>query len=421
MRFDLLIKGGEIIDPATGYFGPGDIAVQRDRVAAVSRDIPAESAFSVIDASGLLVTPGLIDLHAHVWHGAGYYGIHADPIGASTGVTSWVDAGSAGAFTLEGLRRYIIEQSQVRIAAFLNISCIGLVAWDYELTNIELADVTLFEMVANRHRDILCGVKVRMGATTVGSNGVEPVRRAVQAAERCDMPIMVHIAHPPPSIEEFLPLLRAGDIITHCFTGLPMKLFDDDGRLIDVARRALDAGVILDIGHGAGSFAFRTAEAALAAGVRPHAISTDMHQMSIAGPMFDLPTCMSKFLALGLNVREVVAMVTEAPARILRYADRGTLRVGALADIALFRSHEGRFPFYDNTGEMRSGRQLLCNVKTIVGGRVLERRAASPRAIWAEHWDRGGTNARIRAFQCELVAKGHTPEQMCRCGTAVSK
>jgi dihydroorotase len=416
MRFDLLIKGGEIIDPATGYFGPGDVAVHRDRIAAVERDIPATSAFYVIDATGLLVTPGLIDLHAHVYHGAGYYGIDADPIGALSGVTSWVDAGSAGAFTIEGLRRTIIERAKVRIAAFLNISCIGLVAWDYELTQIELADVALFEMVANQHRDILCGVKVRMGATTVGNNGIEPVRRAVQAAERCDMPIMVHIANPPPGIEEFLPLLRAGDIITHCFTGLPMKLFDDDGRLLDVSRKAIDAGVILDIGHGAGSFAFRTAEAALAAGIKPHAISTDIHQMSIAGPMFDLPTCLSKFLALGLDLREVIAMATSSPARILHYEDRGTLRAGALADIALFKLHEGAFPLYDNTGAMRTGRHLLANVQTIVGGRLLERSAPTPRAVWAEQWDRGGTNSRMRAFQCELVAKGHTPAQMCGCG-----
>lgn len=421
MRFDLLIKGGEVIDPAAGYFGPGDVAVRRDRVAAVARDIPVDSAFHVIDASDLLVTPGLIDLHTHVWHGASYYGIDADPIAAASGVTSWVDAGSAGAFTIDGLRRYVIEQSQVRIMAFLNISSIGLVAWDYELTNIELADVALFEMVANRHRDILCGVKVRMGTTTVGSNGAEPVRRAVQAAERCDMPIMVHIAHAPPAISQFLPLLRRGDIITHCFTGLPMKLFDDDGQLIDVAKRAIDMGVILDIGHGAGSFDFKTAEAALAAGIRPHAISTDMHQMSMAGPMFDLPTCLSKFLALGLSVRDVVSMATEAPARILRYEDRGTLRVGALADISLFRLHKGSYPFYDNTGAMRSGQQLLRNVTTIVGGRVLERRAASPRAVWSERWDRGGTNARIRAFQCELVARGHTPDQMCGCGISSSQ
>jgi dihydroorotase len=227
---------------------------------------------------------------------------------------------------------------------------------------------------------------------------------------------MVHIAMPPPGIQEFLPLLRAGDIITHCFTGLPMKLFDDDGRLLDMARRAIDRGVILDIGHGAGSFAFRSAEAALAAGIKPHVISTDIHQMSIAGPMYDLPTCLSKFLALGLEVREVVAMATEVPARILGYQDRGRLRVGALADIALFRLHQGSFPLYDNTGEMRTGRQLLRNVETIVGGRVLERRPMTPRAVWAEQWDRGGTNARMRGFQCELVAKGHTPDQMCGCG-----
>ena len=415
MRFDLLVKGGEVIDPATGTFGPRDIAVTRDRIAAVDHDIPAASAFRVIDASGLLVTPGLIDLHAHVWHGGGYYGIDANPVGARSGVTSWVDAGSAGAFTLEGLRRYVIEPAQVRISAFLNISCIGLVAWDYELTEIALADVKLFEMVANRHRDILVGVKVRMGATTVGANGIEPVRRAVQAAEICDMPIMVHIAHPPPGIEEFLPLLRAGDIITHCFTGLPMKLFDDDGRLLEVARRAIDLGVILDIGHGAGSFAFRTAEAALTAGIRPDVISTDIHQMSIAGPMFDLPTCLSKFLALGLDLREVVAMATAAPARILRYEDRGTLCVGALADIALFRLHKGSFALYDNSGATRTGRQLLRNVETIVGGRVLERRPLTPRAVWAEQWDRGGTNTRMRRFQCELVEKGHTPDQMCAC------
>ena len=415
MRFDLLIKGGEVVDPATGYVGRGDVAVRRDRIAAVERDIAADAAFRVIDASGLLVTPGLIDLHAHVWHGASYYGIDAEPVGARTGVTSWVDAGSAGAFTFDGLRRYVIEPAKVRIAAFLNISCIGLVAWDYELTQLEFCDVNLFEMVANRHRDIVCGVKVRMGATTVGTSGIEPVRRSVEAAERCDLPIMVHIAVPPPGIQEFLPLLRAGDIITHCFTGLPMKLFDDHGRLLDVARRAIDRGVILDIGHGAGSFAFRSAEAALAAGIKPHVISTDIHQMSIAGPMFDLPTCLSKFLALGLEVPEVVAMATEAPARILRYQDRGTLRVGALADIALFRLHQGSFPLYDNTGEVRTGRQLLRNVETIVGGRVLERRPMTPRAVWAEQWDRGGTNARMRKFQCDLVAKGHTPDQMCGC------
>jgi hypothetical protein len=189
---------------------------------------------------------------------------------------------------------------------------------------------------------------------------------------------MVHIAQPPPGIEEFLPLLRAGDIITHCFTGLPMKLFDDDGRLIEVARRAIDAGVILDIGHGAGSFAFRSAVAALAARIRPHAISTDMHQMSVAGPLFDpRPACRS-FSLWG----SVFAMWW-------RWRPKGRRAFCVTRTAA--RCASARSPT------------------------SLDRRPASSRTDWAEHWDRGGTNARIRAFQCELVAKGHTPQQMCRC------
>ena len=217
----------------------------------------------------------------------------------------------------------------MRIAAFLNISCIGLVAWDYELTNVEWPTLRFSRWLRTPPR-LWLGVKVCMGATTVGSNDIEPVPRAVQAAERCDMPIMVHIAHPPPGIEEFLPLLRDRGQDHHCFTGLPMKLFDDDGRLIDVARRA---STILGLRSWRGLVRLRTAEAALAAGIKPHAMSTDIHQMSVAGPT---STCdrLSKFLA-GLGVRDLVAMATEAPAHILRYEDRGTLRVGALADIAV--------------------------------------------------------------------------------------
>jgi dihydroorotase len=272
-------------------------------------------------------------------------------------------------------------------------------------------------MVVNEHRDIVQGVKVRMGVKTVGPNGVEPLRRGIEAAERCELPVMVHIAVPPPEIGDFIGLLRPGDIITHCFTGHPMRLFDDAGRLLDVARQAIDKGVILDIGHGAGSFTFKSAEAALAAGIRPHAISTDMHQMSVAGPMFDLPTCLSKFLCLGVPLPEVIAMATAAPARILRMADRGTLRVGALADIGIFRLHSGEFPLYDNTGAVRQSRQLLRNAVTIVGGRVLERQAPLRRAVWTERWDRGGLNARVRDFQNELVRRGHVPDLMCGCET----
>src|SRR4051812_42913026 len=193
MRFDLLIKGGEVVDDAAGLSGRRDVAVNGDRIAAVDRDIPAEAAYRVIDAAGLLVTPGLIDIHTHVYHGATYWGVEADPIGSRTGVTSLIDAGSPGALSLAGFRRFVIDPAEVRISTYPNISNIGLVGQDYGLCNIAYCGVGLFELVANGNREILHGVKVRMGASTVGANGIEPLRRGREAAERCGFPMMVHI------------------------------------------------------------------------------------------------------------------------------------------------------------------------------------------------------------------------------------
>jgi dihydroorotase len=412
MRFDLLIKGGEVVDDAAGLSGRRDVAVVRDRIAAVDRDIPADAAYRVIDATGLLVTPGLIDIHTHVYHGATYWGVEADPIGSRTGVTSWIDAGSPGALSLAGFRRFIVDPAEVRISTYLNISNIGLVGQDYELCNINYCDIGLFELVANRNRDLLHGVKVRMGASTVGANGIEPLKRGREAAERCGFPMMVHIATAPPALADILPLLRAGDVVTHCFTGQSMKIVDDAGVPVAVAREALDRGIILDIGHGAGSFTYKTADAALAGGIRPHVVSTDIHWLSIDGPMFDLPTCLSKLLVLGYSVGEALALATTAPAALLGLEGRGTLKPGALADIALFHLLEGAFPLYDISKEARTGKHLLVNAQTIVGGRPMERRPAPVRPDWFPIWANGGTVNHIIDFQAELARRGHRPEAL---------
>jgi dihydroorotase len=401
MRFDLLIKGGQTIDEAAGLTGRNDVAVSRGRIAAVEADIPAEQAFRTIDASGLYVTPGLIDLHTHVYHGATFWGVDPDIIGSRSGVTTFIDVGSAGGLTLEGLRRFIIEPAQVRISAY-----------DFELANLNYCDVHLCEIVANLNRDMLHGIKVRMGATTCGDNGIEPLKRAIAAAERCDYPVMVHIAVPPPTVEEILVLLRPGDIITHCFTGNGMKLVDDEGTPLALAREAIDRGIILDIGHGAGSFSFRSSEAMLAHGIKPHAISSDVHQISMCGPMFDMPTCISKFLALGMGLPEAIGMATSGPAGILGITDRGTLKPGSLADIALFSLAQGEFPLYDVRQELRTGRELLVNQLTIVGGRPMPRRPPHPRAEWFEPWGTAGRDVAVIEFQRELLRRGHTPEIM---------
>ena len=200
-----------------------------------------------------------------------------------------------------------------------------------------------------------------------------------------------------------------------------MKIIDDEGKPLEVIRKAIDRGVILDIGHGAGSFTYKTADAALAAGIKPHVISTDIHQLSIDGPMFDLPTCLSKLLLLGYSLGAAIELATAAPARILQLEGRGTLRPGAYADIALFHLLPGEFPLYDIANEVRTGKQLLVNAQTIVGGRPMVRRPAPSRPDWFDTWANSGTVSHIIEFQHELAKRGHGPAALARaCGCEVA-
>jgi dihydroorotase len=406
MRFDTLIKGGQLVDPAQGCNGRFDVALAGGRVAAVDPEIPADAAYQVIDAAGRYVTPGLIDYHCHVFHDFTYWGVDPDTIGPRTGVTTWVDAGSSGAVMLPGFRKYIAEPALVDVRAFMNISYIGLVGPEFELRSMEYCDVDLFERIYSLHSDLIVGVKVRMGTPTVGDNGVKPLRAARLAAQRCELPVMVHIADAPPEIGEILELLEPGDIITHCFSGATMKLVDDDGNVLDAATRAVDAGVILDVGHGAGGMTFASAEAMISAGLRPHVISTDLHQMSHHGaavmssdagasafirvrddatPKFDLPSALSKFMAVGLTLEEVIESATARPAALIgRAGEVGTLAKGARADLAVFELETGSFTFRDVDGASRTGTERLVNVMTLISGREAERRPAAAPAPWVD-------------------------------------
>jgi dihydroorotase len=413
MRFDLLIRGGEVIDPGGANEGRLDVAVTRGRIAAVDGSIPRESASRVIDADGMFVTPGLVDLHTHVYRGATYWGLDPDPIASRSGVTTWADAGSAGALTLPGFREFIVERSVSRIKAFLNISMIGLVGENHESANLSYLDTDLFRRLVDEHRDLVVGVKVRMGTPNVGENGIEPLRRARRAADECGLPLMVHVSVAPPSIEEVLALMRPGDILTHCCTGLSMRIVDENGQLFDFAKRAWDDGVVIDTAHGSGSFSWATAEALLAAGRLPDTISTDLHQLSIRFPAYDLPTCLTKFLHLGVPLREVIRAATYRPAEVLGLErEIGSLRPGMTADMALFELLEGRFPLYDAPGEVREARQLLRNTLTIVAGRPMRPMPASPPAPWIEEPTWPADQSPFSRRQRELRELGHTPDAM---------
>jgi dihydroorotase len=277
-------------------------------------------------------------------------------VAARSGVTTFVDAGSVGAMTFPGFRDLIVRPSRARIFAFLNISYIGLAPDTHECAVLKWVNPDLCAKVTNLNRDVVRGIKVRMG-NTVEPHGMEPMRRALQAAEATELPLMTHIGYGPPTIEDVMELMRPGDILTHSFTGADMKMVDDQGNLREAVRRAWDNGMVVDIGHGGGGFAFETAEAVMAAGYRPDVISTDIHQDSIRGPMFDLPTTLGKFLLLGLSLPEVIERATARPAQVLGVAgELGTLSPGAYADVALFRLEEGRFPFYDTRKVLREGR-----------------------------------------------------------------
>ncbi len=401
MQFDLVIKGGTVVSPGSRS-GQLDVGIKGNRIAAIEISIPPEAAARVVDAGGLIVTPGLVDLHTHVYHNATYWGILADPVAARSGVTTWLDVGSAGAFNFCGFKEWIVNSSRARIFALLNISSIGLTAPTWELANLNYCDVDMCCQTVGGNRDLILGIKCRMDANTTGGS-MEPLRRARSAADQCGLPLMVHVGIGPPTIEQVLDLMRPGDILTHCFTGHNMRIVDERGALLECAGRARDAGVVFDIGHGAGSFSFDTARALIGAGYLPDVISSDIHQLSVNGPLFDLPTCLSKFLALGMSLEDVVRTATVGPATVMhKDHEIGSIRVGALADIALFRLVEGKFSFYDVFMKRLDGKQLLVNQLTICDGRELQRMPDGARAPWIE----------LSEQQRDLVEWGHTPELM---------
>ena len=381
--YDLLIRGGWVIDPANGRNGTLDIAVRDGLVAAVGGALPAGEAAAVIEAAGLYVTPGLIDLHTHCYWGATYWGIEPDPVAARSGVTTWLDVGSAGAWNFPGFRRYVAESSTVRTFALLNISAIGLVGRTGELANLDYCDVDLAALLVEQNRDLILGIKARIDSATTRGAGIEPLRRARALADRVALPLMVHIGSAPPYLREIAPLLRPGDILTHCCTGNQNRLVDAEGTFDPAIRELWQAGLILDLGHGSGSFSFPSAEAMIAAGVLPDVISSDIHQQAVLGPMYDLPTTLSKFLGLGLTLEQVIARATLHPARAMRRPDLGTLSIGAPADIALFRLEERDRLLHDVDMLPRTIDRHLINTATFVAGHRLPERPERPPAPWA--------------------------------------
>ena len=382
-HYDTAIVGGRVLDPAGRLDGRYDIGIAGGKIACVEPEVDRAAAARVVEAAGQIVTPGLVDLHTHVYWGVTYWGIEADPVAARSGVTAWLDVGSAGAYSFPGFRRFIVEPSRVTIYALLNLSSIGLTAPTWEFANLDYCDVDLAAQIVDGNRDVILGIKARIDSLTTRGVGIRPLQLARELADRSVLPLMVHIGSGPPEIEEIAALLRPGDILTHCFTGGTHRIITPDKRARASVRALHDSGLILDIGHGTGSFSYEVAEAMLDQGILPDVISSDIHQLSVQGPMFDLPTTLSKFLSLGMSLSDVVERATARPAAAIRRPDLGSLRPGSRADVALFRIEEGEHEFFDVVMTRRRGNRRLVNTLTIAGGEPLPRTSERPLQVWA--------------------------------------
>ncbi len=377
--YDLIIRNGTLIDPAQGINTQKDIALTGGRVAAVLDPSADVSAKHTLDVRGLYVLPGLIDLHVHVFFGVSHYGIEVDPTCLARGVTTVLDAGSSGALTFPGFRKFIIDVSQTRLYALLNISALGMVSGSEtvpplgELEDLRYSNVETAVRMIEANRDRILGVKVRLSnfLAADGKNELQALLRAREAAEAVRLPLMVHSPLSSIPTERILDELRPGDILTHCVHGHGAGgIMSDDLKVLPAVRKKVEQGLRLDIGHGRGSFTFRVARAALEQGVVPGTISSDLHTYNLHGPVFDLVTTMDKFLHIGMDLYAVVRRVTSTPAEVLGMPEEiGTLKPGAYADIVVLEMQEGEFELTDTFGITETGHYHLEPCYIFRGGR----------------------------------------------------
>jgi dihydroorotase len=401
-RYDIVLRGGHVIDPKNNIDGRMDVAIRNGTIAAVAASIDGSQARRLIDVSGLYVTPGLIDLHTHVFHTtgvqdawAGDNSIPPDTLSFRTGVTTFADAGSSGWRNFETFRHTVIDRARTRVFAFINIAGLGMMTDITEQTDFNPKEVA---RLARKHKDVVVGVK----SAHYQLPDWKSVDLAIEAGKSADIPIMVDFGY-------FLPerpywrlvteRLRAGDISTHMFRG-PVPYLDDSGRVLTYLRQARERGVKFDVGHGGGSFVLRSAAPAVKQGFYPDSISTDLHTGSMNGAMQDMPTTISKFLAMGMPAVDAVRASTWTPAQLIKRPELGHLTVGAPADVAVWTVLKGKFGYADAAGGRIEGSERLQCELTLREGRVVwdynARAATDFRELPADYGIRPGIDHIIR-------------------------
>src|SRR5262245_60022654 len=370
--FDLVLAGGRVVDPSQAIDAVVDIGFAKGRVSAIGEGLAGRAA-AVRNVRGLIVTPGLIDLHTHVYWGGTSLGIDAEMFCRKSAVTTCVDTGSAGPGNFAGFRTHVIESSRVRILPYLHISHAGIFGFSREVQFGESESIRLMDprgavRVVEQNRDCIVGIKVRVGRHASGTMGVRTLEAALEVAEETGLPLMAHIDEPPPTYAEVVDRLRPGDVLTHAFRPFPNAPCTADGGVREAVLKGRARGVLFDIGHGMGSFAFKTARTMLANGFYPDTISSDVHALCIDGPAFDQVTTMSKFLCLGVPFTEVLKQTTHNAAFALKRPQLGSLKPGSVGDASILSIKDGKFDYVDVLGEHLVGdRKIVCDGVVIAG------------------------------------------------------
>lgn len=375
--YDLLLAGGRVLDPANGVDGVLDVAIEGGRIAQVATNIPRHEARRVLEVAGNLVTPGLIDVHCHVYDGVAAMGVHPDMAGVRAGVTTVVDAGTAGCATFGAFPRYIIPNCHTEVIPLLHICQTGL-STNPDIIAERSIDFEGTLRVAEQYRGLIKGIKARMVSPALEILGMEMPRLAKRAAKESGLPLMVHIGdtekrYDPMVIRELLPLLEPGDIVTHLFTANPGGVLGPDGALVPEARDLAERGVWLDTAHGRLNFGFEVGKRVLDQGLVPHCISTDLTVPGRLNTVHSLVEMMARFLGLGFTLEQVVAMVTINPARAIGEEGRlGTLGAGRQADVSVLEVRTGRWKVYDALGDSLQVDRTLVPVATVKRGVLFE-------------------------------------------------
>ena len=374
--YDLLIKNGRVVDPAQNIDDKLDIAISGDKIAKVAKDIPSRESQQLVDARDRIVTPGLIDIHCHVYDALRKFGVEPDNAGVKQGVTTVVDGGSAGQAIFDGFPKYVIPASRTTVFCFLHLGSVGLSIMP-ELRDWGEIDLDATAATIESNRDLIKGIKLRLLGNIVASAGVKVVKIAKKAAKEFSLPIMIHIGDrdkqvSPTLTQEFLPLMEPGDILSHVFTARLGGVMCPDGTILPELREAMQRGVVLDVAHGRFNLSFEVARKGMAQGILPTTLSTDLTIPSLVNTVYGLTVTMSKFMALGLSLKQVIEMTTINPARALSTEDRmGSLKPGMNADVSILELLSGTWELEDCEQQTIKATTLIAPTMTVKSGQLI--------------------------------------------------